>query len=194
MSKPLFGWLLCLFLLSSSGCMISEQEGQDREDLTYHFDTEFNRIILFARSGALAAVAVWLFAGSKKNAVPILFGVVFLGAAAWLLIKDYPTLSRYRVQVLGEGLVLAIPPEEEKTLPWGAIEEMSVEGMGSASEMPRDEFERRLSLPDWHSMRITVAGGANHEVDLKLLSVEQRQILWRAIARRANLVEIREQP
>ena len=192
MSKPLFAWLLCLFLLSSSGCMISEQEGQDREDLTFHFDTEFNRIILFARSGVLAAVAVWLFAGSKKNAVPILFGVVFLAAAAWLLIKDYPTLSRYRVQVLGEGLVLAIPPEEEKTLPWVAIEELYVEGMGSASEMPRDEFERRLSLPDWHSMRITEAGGAVHEVDLKLLSVEQRQILWRAIARRANLVEIRE--
>jgi len=43
-------------------------------------------------------------------------------------------------------------------------------------------------------MRITVAGGATHDVDLKLLSLEQRQILWRAIARRANLVEIREQP
>jgi len=168
-------------------------KGQDREDLTFHFDTEFNRIILFARSGALAAVAVWLFAGSKKNPVPVLIGVVFLGAAGWLLIKDYPTLSRYQVQVLGEGLVLAIPPEEEKTLPWGAIEEMYVEGMGSASEIPRDEFERRLSLPDWHSMRITLAGGATQEVDLKLLSVEQRQNLWRAIARRAQLVEIREQ-
>jgi len=192
MSKPLFAWLLCLFLLSSSGCMISEQEGQDREDLTFHFDTEFNRIILFARSGALGVVALWLFAGSKKNAVPVAIGVVFFAAAAWLLIKDYPTLSRYRVQVLGEGLSLAIPPEEEKTLPWDAIEEMYVEGVGSASQVPRDEFERRLELPDWHSMRITVAGGAIHEVDLKLLSVEQRQILWRAIARRASLVEIRK--
>jgi hypothetical protein len=28
----------------------------------------------------------------------------------------------------------------------------------------------------------------------RILSVEQRQILWRAIARRANLVVIREQP
>ncbi len=41
-------------------------------------------------------------------------------------------------------------------------------------------------------MKVTVSGGATHDVDLKLLSVEQRQILWRAIARRANLVEIRE--
>ena len=146
MSKPVSGWLLCLFLLSSSGCMISEQEGQDLQDLTFHFDTGFNRIGLFARSGALAVVALWLFAGSKKNAVPVLFGIGFLAAAAWLLIKDYPTLSRYRVQVLGEGLVLAIPPEEEKTLPWGAIEEMYVEGMGSAS-VPRDEFEGGSSSP-----------------------------------------------
>jgi len=192
MSKPASAWFLCLFLLSSSGCMISEQAGQDREDLTFHFDTGFNRIVLFARSGALGVVALWLFAGSKKNPVPILFGVVLLGAAAWLLIQDYPTLSRYQVRVLGEGLTLAIPPEEEKTLAWGAIEEMYVEGMGSAGEVPRDEFERRLSLPDWHSMRITLAGGATHDVDLKLLSIEQRQILWRAIARRANLVEIRE--
>ncbi len=135
---------------------------------------------------------MWLFAGSKKKAVPMIFGIVFLAAAGWLLIQDYPTLSRYRVQVLGEGLSLSIPPDAEKILPWGTIEEMYVEGVGSASEVPpRDEFERRLALPDWHSMRITVAGGATHDVDLKLLSVEQRQILWRAIARRAELVEIR---
>jgi hypothetical protein len=172
--------------------MISEQIGQDREDLTFHFDTQFNRVVLFARSGALAAVALWLFAGAKKSAGSAVFGVLLLAAAAWLFVKDYPTLSRYRVQVLGEGLVLGIPPEEEMTVPWGAIEEMYVEGVGSASEVPKDEFERRLSLPDWHSMRITVTGGATHDVDLKLLSVEQRQILWRAIARRASLVEIRQ--
>jgi hypothetical protein len=41
------------------------------------------------------------------------------------------------------------------------------------------------------SMRITAAGGATHVVDLKPPSIEQRQILWRAIARRAGLVEIR---
>jgi hypothetical protein len=191
MSKP-FLWLLCLLALSGAGCLISEQSGQDREDLTFYFDTGFNRAILFGRSAALAIVGLWFFAGSKKNAVPLLLAAAFLGAAAWLLIKDYPTLGRYRVQVLGDGLVLAIPPEEEKTLPWSAIEEMFVEGIGSASALPRDEFERRLALPDWHSMRITVTGGASHEVDLKRLSVEQRQILWRAIARRASLVEIRE--
>jgi hypothetical protein len=192
MSKRFLAGLLFAFLLSTSGCLISEQMGQDREDLTFHFDTEFNRIALFARSGALAAVALWLFAGAKKSPGSAVLGGVLLAAAAWLVVKDYPTLRRYHVQVLGEGLVLGIPPEEEMTLPWGAIEEMYVEGVGSATEVPRDEFERRLSLPDWHSMRITVTGGATHDVDLKLLSVEQRQILWRAIARRASLVEIRQ--
>jgi hypothetical protein len=191
MSKPAFSCLLCLFLFSGPGCLISEQSGQGREDLTFYFDTGFNRSVLFGRSGALALVGVWLFAGSKKSTPSLVLAVGFLGAAAWLLIKDYPTLDRYQVQVLGEGLLLSIPPEAEKTLAWSSIEEMYVEGIGS-SQVPRDEFQRRLELPDWHSMRIAVAGGATHDVDLKLLSVEQRQILWRAIARRANLVEIRE--
>jgi hypothetical protein len=171
--------------------MISEQTGEDLEDLTFHFDTGFNRAVLFGRSGALATVAVWLFAGAKKSPGSAVVGVVLLGVSGWLLVKDYPTLDRYRIQVLGDGLWIAIPPQEEKTLAWAGIEEMFVEGIGSGS-VPRDEFARRLELPDWHSMRITVTGGATHDVDLKLLSVEQRQILWRAIARRADLVEIRE--
>jgi hypothetical protein len=191
MRKPLRG-LLCLFLLSGSACMISEQVGQDREDLTFHFDTGFNRTMLFGRSGVIAVVALWLFAGAKKSPVSAVLGVVLLAGAGYLLVKDYPTLSRYRVEVLGDGLTIAIPPEPDKVLAWGSIEEMYIEGMGPADGLPKDEFERRLALPDWHSMKITVTGGATEEVDLKLLSVEQRQILWRAIARRASLVEIRE--
>jgi hypothetical protein len=189
MSKPLAGCILCVFLLSSFGCMISEQEGQDREDLTFYFDTEFNRTILFARAAALVFVAVWLFAVSKKNAVPIALGVLFVAAAGWLMIRDYPTLSRYRVQVLGEGLTLAIPPEPEKTLPWGAIEEIYVEGMESTGEMPRDEFERRLALR--LALDAPTVAGERPQSRSQRLSVEQRQTLWRAIARRANLVEIR---
>jgi hypothetical protein len=190
MCKPLL-WLFCLLALSGAACMISEQSGQDIEDLTFHFDTGFNRAVLFGRSSLLAIVGLWFFAGGKRSAVPVLLAVGCIGTAGWLLIRDYPTLHRYRVQVLGNGLVLSIPPESEKTLAWTSIEGMYVEGMGSGA-VPRDEFERRLQLPDWHLLRITEAGGATHDMDLRPLSVEQRQILWRAIARRANLVEIRE--
>ncbi len=137
MRKSLFGFLLCLLLLSGSACMISEQVGQDQEDLTFHFDTGFNRAMLFGRTGVLAVVALWLFAGSKKSPGSAVLGVVFLAGAGYLLVKGYPTLSRYRVQVLGDGLTIAIPPEPDKVLAWGTIEEMYIEGMGPATDSPR---------------------------------------------------------
>jgi hypothetical protein len=183
---------LALFLLFGTGCLISEQEGQGVEELAFHFDTDFNRIVLFARSAAIGIIALWVFAGSRKQTGTVLVGVAILVVALGLFFKDYPTLSRYSVQVLDEGLVLRIPPEEEKSFPWAAIEEMYVEGVGPASSPHGDAVTKLLELPDWHTMRITLAGGETHLVDLKLLSVEQRQTLWRSIARRAQLVEIDE--
>jgi hypothetical protein len=184
--------LLSLLLLSLAGCMISEQRGQGNEELLFHFDTQFNRIMLFARSAALGLVAVWLFAGSRRKTGPIVCGVALAAAALGLFVKDHPRISRYRVEVLDEGLVLAIPPDAEKSFAWGAIEEIYIEGIGPMSSRPKDAVAKLLELPEWHSMRITVAGGGQHQVDLKLLSMEQRQTLWRAIAKRANLVEISE--
>jgi hypothetical protein len=183
---------LCLVLLSCAGCMISEQLGQGNEELLFHFDTQFNRIVLFARSAAIGLIALWLFAGSRKNAGPIVFGIALALIALGLFAKDYPRMNRYRVEVLDDGLVLAIPPDEEKSFAWGAIEEIYVEGLGTTNAPPKDAVAKMLELPEWHSMRITVAGAGEHQVDLKLLSLEQRQTLWRAIARRAHLVEISE--
>lgn len=177
-------------VLFGSGCMVSEQAGQGLEELAFHFDTEFNRIVLFGRSAAIAAVALWVLAGSRKNAAPIVVGVLLLAASLGLFFKDYPTLSGYSVEVLDEGLVLRIPPDEEKSFAWGAIEEMYIEGIGPAGSRHGDAVTKLLELPEWHSMRLTVTGGATHELDLKPLSMEQRQTLWRAIARRAGLVEI----
>jgi hypothetical protein len=182
-------WTLVLVLLLGSGCMISEQEGQGVEELSFHFDTDFNRIVLFARSAAIGLVALWVFAGSRRKTGPVVVGVALLVVALGLFVKDYPTLSRYNVQVLDQGLVLRIPPEEERSFPWEAIEEMYVEGVGPASSPHGDAMTKLLELPDWHSMRITLTGGETHLVDLKRLSIEQRQTLWRAIARRAQLVQ-----
>jgi hypothetical protein len=184
--------VLSLLLLSMAGCMISEQLGQGDEELLFHFDTQFNRVMLLARSAALGAIALWLFAGSRKKVGPILLGVALLVVAGGLFVKDFPRLSSYRVEVLADGLVLAIPPQPEKSLAWGAIQEIYIEGIGEENSRPKDAVAKMLELPEWHSLRITVADGGTHQVDLKLLSIEQRQTLWRAIARRANLVEISE--
>lgn len=183
---------LSLLLLSFTGCMISEQLGQGDEELLFHFDTQFNRIMLFARSAAIGAIALWLFVGSRRKVGPILFGIALLAVAGGLFVKDHPRMSSYRVEVLDEGLVLAIPPGPEKSFAWGAIEEIYIEGVGPTDSRPKDAVAKMLELPEWHSLRITVAGGETHLVDLKLLSMEQRQTLWRAIAKRANLVQISE--
>jgi hypothetical protein len=181
---------LAIFGLCAAGCMISEQTGQGNEDLVFFFDTEFNRIMLFGRSALIAAVALWVFAGSGKKTGPVLFGVGLIAASLGLFAKDYPRLSRYRVQVLNEGLVLEIPPEPEMSFPWDAIQEMYVEGVGPARPDDGDAFSKMLELPEWHVLRITLAGGATQEVNLELLSIEQRQTLWKAIARRAHLVKM----
>ena len=183
---------LVLVLFFGAGCMISEQEGQGVQELSFHFDTDFNRIVLFARSAAIGLVALWVFAGSRRKTGPVVVGVALLVVALGFFVRDYPTLSGYSVQVLDEGLVLRIPPEKDKSFAWESIEEMYVEGVGPASSPHGDAVTKLLELPDWHSMRITLTGGETHLVDLKRLSIEQRQTLWRSIARRAQLVQIAE--
>jgi hypothetical protein len=181
--------LVVLLLLLTSGCLISEQAGQGNEDLLFHFDTQFNRAVLFVRSGALALVGVWLLAASRKKTGPVVVAVAFLAGALYLFVSDYSKLGRYRVEVLADGLHIQIPPEGERTLAWTGIDEMYVEGLGSAA--PRgDAIAQMLELPEWHRLELTMAGGAKHQMDLRALSMEQRQTLWKAIARRAHLVQI----
>lgn len=172
----------------AAGCMISEQTGQGHQDLVFFFDTQFNRIMLFGRSGAIAAVALWVFAGSRKKTAPVLVGAGLLAVALGLFAKDYPRLSRYKVQVTQQGLVIEIPREPEMSFGWDAVQEIYIEGVGPG---PRDgdAFSQMLELPEWHLLRIGVAGGETHELNLELLSIEQRQTLGKAIAARAHLVQ-----
>ena len=61
----LFGWAVL-----ASGCMISEQAGQMPQELAFHFDTDFNRAIVFGRVIALVLLVMWVFAKFKKpNAI-----------------------------------------------------------------------------------------------------------------------------
>lgn len=180
--------LVFVMLASASGCILSEQVGQGNEELVFHFDTELNRAMIFGRSVAVGLIGVWLLAGSRRNAGPVLLGLATVAGALGLMAMDYPKLKDYRVAVLVDGLHLTIPPEEEKYFPWASIDELYVEGMGPA-DGGGDSHGRLMQLPEWHTMEITAAGG-KHRVDLKALSMEQRQILWKAIARYAGLVEI----
>jgi hypothetical protein len=169
--------------------MISEQVGQGNEELAFHFDTEFNRAMLFGRSAAIALIGIWVLAGSRRKAGPVIVGLGILAGAIVFFASDYPKLTGYRVEVLAQGLRLDIPPDEEKFFPWASIDEMYIEGVGPAETRRGDAFAQMLELPDWQSMEITATGGV-HRVDLAALSMEQRQTLWKAVARYGGLVEI----
>lgn len=181
--------LLALIVVCvTTGCMVSEQTGQGNEELAFVFDTEFNRILVFARSAFLVVLGVWTLNASRRKIGPVSFGVIFLLAAAAFFIRDYPTLKNYRVEVLREGLYMNIPPDAERNIPWDTIEEMYVEGVGQ--QAGGDAVQQMLNLPEWHSMELTLTSGEKILVNLELLSLEQRQILWKAIMRSGGMVEI----
>ncbi len=110
----------CLLALTTAGCLVSEQidepvgRGRNQkpaEDMAIHFDTQFNYIIVLGRSAALAGLAFWIFSswGAKPGAIVI--GGALLATSGWLLVKGYPALSGYRLEVAPEGLTLKVPPD-----------------------------------------------------------------------------------
>jgi len=179
--------------------MISEQSGEFNTDLTYHFGNDLNYYVLFGRSAGLAMVASWIFSAEKKSSsklLSILLGVPAVLTAGYLLYRDYPTVKSYRIELVDSGLYLNVPPDPEIHIDWSSIKTMEVKGIDYGRGIrnpnpmaPMSETSYFTDLPDWHDMTLTLTDGQTYRVDLSRLSVEQRQILWRAIAKRAQLVE-----
>lgn len=193
----------CLLALMAAGCLMSEQIGEPvgqgrsrrpNDDVTIHFDTQFNRLVLFGRSAALAGIAFWVFSSFGKKPGPLLVGGAFLATAGWLLVKDYPSLNGYRLEVASAGLTLKVPPDLDTLIPWESVEELELEGFGYARIGGGPTFGGArpsvgLELPDWKTMKLTVAGGQSHLIQLDELSIEHRQIFAKALIKRADLVE-----
>jgi hypothetical protein len=162
-------------------------------EVTIHFDTTFNRILLFGRSGLAALLALWFLSSWSKEAGWVL-GLGSLALAGWLIHHDYPILTNYRVAVLDGGLYLRIPPEPEKQIAWSSIEGMELAGhawasLGGRHIIGKESRTPYLELPEWETMDILLTGGQKQTVNLKLLSIEQRQIFAMAIVKQANLAE-----
>lgn len=186
-------------LLVWGGCMISEQTGQIPAELTFHFDTGFNRAMVFGRVAGLAIIVFWLFAKFKRHTA-IMVGVPILVFAGWTLERDYPSLAGYRIEVRDDALYLNIPPQNERRIPWEKIQEMELEGVdwataGRGTMTTVGPDGRRYTsepawakLPEWETMKL-ITENDSLLVRLDKLSVEQRQTLWRAIAKRAHMVK-----
>ena len=197
--------VLCLLVLAS-GCLMSEQIGEPlgqgrssrpNDDVTIHFDTTFNRIVIFGRSALLVAFAAWVLSTWGVKPGSILVGGAAMAAAGWLFIEDYRALDGYSLEVAAPGLTLRVPAELDEQIPWQSVEGIELEGFsyarigGGMQFSPTGGMTRGvgLELPDWKTMRVMVAGGATHTIKLEELSIEHRQIFAKALIKRANLVE-----
>ena len=191
--------LLLLPILLVASCMISEQIGEMPDDLLFYFDTDFNRAMVFGRVAGLGVIVFWLFAKFKRHTA-ILVGVPIMVFAGWTLEQDYPSLAGYRIEVREDALYLNVPPEPEVEIPWESIQEMEIEGadwatvedgptptVGPYGRVQQTEYAWS-QLPKWESMKI-ITEDDSFLVLLEKLSVEQRQTLWRSVAKRGRLVK-----
>ena len=196
----------CLLVVTAAGCLVSEQIGEPvghgrsrlpSEDVTIHFDTDFNRIVVFGRSAVLLGIGLWIFSTWGLKSVPIIVGGALIGAAGWLVQEDYPSLKGYRLDVAAEGLTLKVPPDLDTLISWQSIEGLELEGFGYAriGDGTRRTFLGQVyksagtELPDWKTMKVTLAGGQSHMIQLDELSIEHRQIFAKALIKRAGLAE-----
>jgi hypothetical protein len=184
--------------------MISDQKGQlvpdgnprywDQKlgEVSFDFDSTWNRGVVFGRSAALGLLALWLFASERggKKVLSLFLGVPLVGLAAFLLYQDLPALLHYRIAALESGLVIEIPPDTSVDTGWNAVESLSVTGWemkrGAAGPLGKNPF---TDVPEWETLEVRLVGGESATVDLRRLSWEQRQSVWKAIAVRAGLVE-----
>ena len=190
--------------LLAVGCMVSDQKGQLVPDgnprywnqklgeVSFDFDSTWNRGAVFGRSVALGLLALWIFAAERggKKVLSLFLGLPLLGLAGFLLYQDLPTLLHYRIAALESGLVIEIPPDTSVDAGWNAVESLSVTGWeikrGAQGPLGKNPF---TDVPEWETMDVRLAGGELVTIDLRRLSWEQRQSVWKAIAVRAGLVE-----
>ncbi len=191
----------CVVLLAvvGGGCVISEQIGDmggvlgNDAPLAFHFGTGFNQAIVYGRSLLLVGLAVWIFRAESggSRVLTVLIGVPALVAAGYLLYKDVPKLNRFRLDVSKSLLTVQVPPRPRREIAWDTIEAMRVEGFEwhRGAKSPWGKKQIFGDLPDWKTMHLTLAGGETYTMDLEPLSIEQRGIFFRAIAKYAGLVE-----
>ena len=123
---------------------------------------------------------------------------VLLAVAAWLLYQGLVNITGYRVEVkIDSGLYVSVPPADPMDIPWGTIETLDVSGFEWKRAQIQKGFgpnpvARKLAfseLPDWRSMSLVLTDGRSLDLDLKRLSIEQRQSLLTAIVKYGQMVD-----
>lgn len=195
--RPLgFALILLVLLTGTTGCLISTQEGERThvntaapDEIVFHFDTSFNRTLLYGRSIALLGIGLWFFRtrNSGSNVLCVVLAVVFVSAAGGWYFTGQRKLTNYRVELAPTGLELQLPSQPTTHIDWADIE--SIDGDGVARDVSFGGGKGRALQwsTEWQQLTIHLRGGDKVEINLKPLSMEQRGTLWRAVARFAEL-------
>jgi hypothetical protein len=186
-------------VLLLSACVISTQDGERRhlnsphpDEIAFHFDTPFNKVVLFGRSALLLVLPAWVIVARRKGSDilgPAFLALATMVAAGWWLWNGWPRVFEYRIEVLPEVLRIQVPSEPELEIPWEQIQAIDIEGVAYDVGLGVRGTHSIRWAPEWEDLTIERASGARHDLDLRPLSVEQRGTLWRAISRKAQLGE-----
>ena len=191
-----FALILLVLLAGLTGCMISTQEGERThvnspapDEITFHFDTSFNRALLYGRSLALLGIAVWLLRsrGSDGGVLPIVLAVVIGAAATGWYFTGQRKMSSYRIDLNPAGMQLQLPSKPTANIAWADIESIDGDGVARDVSFGDGKGQALKWSVEWQELIIHLRGGKKVEMNLKPLSMEQRGTLWRAVARFAEL-------
>ena len=188
--------VLLIMVLGLTGCLISTQLGERTgfdspypDEMEFHFDTLFNKFILFGRSATLVLFAYWVLLGRRRadfNSIFWAIAVAALVGCGWLLYSDLPTVFNYRIEIRKSQLLLTIPWQPKQVIPWGDIE--SIHAGEKEWKVQYGLVEKGFTWDTaWEGMTLTLRDGETHEIDLRPLSVEQRGIVWTMIGRKAHM-------
>ncbi len=191
-----FALISLVLLVGMTGCMISTQEGERThvnsaapDEIAFHFDTSFNRALLYGRSMVLLGIAVWFLRsrGSSSGRVPVVLAVVFASAAAGWYFTGQRKLANYRIELAPTGMELQLPSQPMVHIDWADIESIDGDGVARDVSFGDGKGQALKWSVEWEELIIHLHGGEKVKLNLKPLSMEQRGTLWRAVARFADL-------
>jgi len=181
-------WLVVIAVTVGCGaCMFSTQTGvysfvQDSapEVTRFHFGSVMNYVSLLLRL-LLAVGAIWLTRRALKSQpkAVVLALVLASGAATWFFGAGAMRVFGYQIEVSKTRLQVSIPLGAHVDAKWSDIDSLYVSGVEWREGTP---LYSKHKYNEWSRMAIVV-GGTRHEVDLKALTLVQRNNLLRAIQR-----------
>ncbi len=165
--------------------MVAEQSGETPAGpIALHYDTSFNRVLLYGRPAAILLLALAIGIPGKKSRIALGIALLVGATALLVLYRGSVQLSSFRIESNDEALLLSLPPEGPREIDWQDIVGMDLEGFKHQDSVAMKGFEH---AEDWRTLKLKLKGGERIDLDLSRFAVGQRHVLQRAIRAHAKL-------